>query len=59
MASGIWERGKRWPIPSHPNCQVDTGGPHCVRREHEAKCLRAVRVRQAMDRAAQESFRRT
>lgn len=48
----IREYGKRWPIPGHPNCQVDTGGPHCVRTEHMAMAAKAVAARQDRDRAA-------
>lgn len=41
--------GRTHLIPGPPNCQVDTGGPHCVRRDHEAAVLQQVRARQARE----------
>lgn len=44
--------GKVWPISEATNCQVSTGGPECVRREHEAYCIPLVRARRDRENAA-------
>jgi len=54
-AHGILRIGKVYPLPGEPNCQVDTGGAHCVRADHEAAVLGQVRARRARDAAARES----
>jgi hypothetical protein len=51
--SVITRIGKVWPIGHATNCQVATGGPECVRHEHEAYCLPYVRARRDREYAAQ------